>query len=237
MGKQTRKGELLIRKILADPAVADADGRLPDQLLMEVRKGYPCKHLRLLLSSPSDDAVKIGAWIASELGPDGAELVQAMARRLKHPLKAVRLYALDCVYLWATEKHGRELAGALRLLEDSDKGVRWKALDALLYATPDQLTAAIGYMERTDPESVHVSGLWWLIDLDEEERQEQIAEQLISETPMFRKYAAVAAAQAAEACPELLEKCSESDDPDLVEFATGVMVHGDDDGVFDMNGE
>ncbi len=227
MGKQVRKGELLIRKILADPAVADADGRLPDQLLLEIQKGYPCKHLRLLLSSESDDAVKIGAWIASELGPEGAELVQAMARRLQHPVKAVRLYALDCIYLWATSENGREVAGALRLLDDGDKGVRWKAIDSLQYASPDQLAAALEYLERTDPDSLHVAGLWWSLDLDKSERTAQISERLGSDEPVIRKYAAVAAAQAEDASPELLKMCAASDDADLVEFATSVLLQRD----------
>lgn len=223
MGKQVRKGEQLVRKILADPATADADGRFPDLLLIEMQKGYPCKHLRLLLSSPSEDAVKIGAWIASELGPAGAELVQAVARRLQHPLKAVRLYVLDCIYLWATPENGREIAGALRLLEDQDKGVRWKATDSLLYASRDQLTAALEYLERTDPASPHVTGLWWLMDLSEPDIAGPIAMQLNSEEAVVRKYAAVAAAQAASTSQQLLEQSLKNDDADIVDFAKSVL--------------
>jgi HEAT repeat protein len=228
MGKLVRKGDQLIRKILADPIVADADGRWPDQLLMEIRKGFPCKNLRLLLASPSGDAVKIGAWIASELGPSGAELVQAVARRLQHPLKAVRLYVLDCIYLWATPENGREIAGALRLLEDDDKGVRWKAMDSLLYASPEQLAAALEYLERTDPSSPQVAGLWWLVDLTEPDVAEQIAAQLNSDEVVVRKYAAVAAAQASETAPQLLEQALASDDADIVEFATSILAQGEE---------
>ena len=89
---------------------------------------YPVDRLGLLLGSENDWAVETGVWIASELGVDAAPLLDDLRVLLQHPSAAVRFYAADSIYGSAGDDRGDVIAEAIKLIDDPDRGVRWKVM-------------------------------------------------------------------------------------------------------------
>jgi hypothetical protein len=211
-----RAGKLM-RAVASNPEARSA-GVMMNDLLAEFHRGYPVTNLRELLRSPNERLVIIGAWLASELGAKGRPLLGDIRALLHHRERKVRFSALDCVLAWAEPVNGTELASAVTLVEDTDPGVRWKALDFLSRTTIEQLRGALSYIKGNVPQSPHIRGLDWLLS-GGASACNGIVTMLQSPDALMRKYAVVGARKAAATDLQPLQYAASTDDPDVKEFA------------------
>src|SRR5438132_8851986 len=127
-------GDVLIERIRQG-----GNGEAARELIRELAAGYPVANLRRLFQSELDEAVKTGAWIASELGERVVPLLGDLSGLLRHRLPYVRAFALDAILMAASANNGDVIAEAVRLIDDQDEGVRWKAMHFLARASVQQL--------------------------------------------------------------------------------------------------
>ncbi len=207
-----RAGELLLRRMLAGGDVEAAN-----ELLEAFFGGLPVERLLLLLWSDSEDAVKAGAWIASELGAQAQPLLPELARLLDHPARYVRFFLLDAILASASTEDGEAVARAVSKIRDCDEAVRWKALQFLSRASEDQLAAAIECL--TDPELR--SALQWLLSDGTDARR--VVTRLQEEDDLGKLVAAAAAARIAAHDPWPLQRAAISDHAEVSSFASQEM--------------
>lgn len=207
----------LLRRLMMHPDSTAAD-LLSNDLLREFHRGYPIDNLRSLLHSAEPEIVIIGAWIASELGEKGSPLLADVLPLLHHAARKVRFSAIDCVLVWAGKSDGPALASALELIDDPEPTIRWKAMDFLFRASPEQLEASLSHLLRTAASSHHIRGIEWLLSSKSEDPA-AIVRVLQSQDPLLRKYAVAAAARLSGRNREPLLYAASVDDPDVKEFA------------------
>jgi hypothetical protein len=205
----TRNGDELIERL-----TAGGDDETAYALLTEFFHGYPIERLRLLLRSQHEGAVKIGAWIASELGVQANPLVEEMAELLSHGSRYVRFFLLDSILSASTEQNGRSIAAAVKLIEDSDDAVRWKAMNFLARAKRSQLTAAQPYLTDT-----HAQLSAWLLETEQALSTEEVIARLESPDSLSRLVAAAAAARLGSHNLSALRHAAQSSDPEVQSFA------------------
>jgi len=215
------RAEDLIDSILNNPTSPDA-GVTVNQLLTEFHRGYPVEKLRQLLASQNDDVVRMGAWIASELGPKGRPLLSDAVALLNHPRKNVRFFVVDCILAWTGPSNGKEVAAVIPLLEDTENAVRWKAMDFLSLASEKQLRAALSYLELTAVHSAHVAPLRWLLETSGADSQ-GLPSIMQGQDALFRRYAVVAAARMQRHSEELLSLVLADEDPAVRQFAADMI--------------
>jgi len=212
-----KKVEKIIEQIITNPEVAD-DELLGDRLLQQFHRGAPLDYLRPLLQSPDERLASLGAWIASELGEKGKPLLGIVGSLLRYPAKQVRFWAIDCVLLWAGPSDGREISQAIRLIDDPEKAVRWKAMDFLFRASRGQLESALAFMGKEEPVSPNVLGLRWLLS-NAGRDAETVEAELRSSSTQMRKYAAAAAVRISKENRHPLLVAASSDDLDIANLA------------------
>jgi len=211
------RAETLTERIL-EHSNAPQIGVLANDLLREYHRGYPVESLRPLLFSDDQDVVAAGVFIASELGAKGSPLLDEVSRLIGYPKKSVRFDAIDCLLLWAGPSNKTELASVISLLGDPEPGVRWKVMDFLSRASREQLAAALSFLEVTEPNSVNVGGLRWLIGSQASDSQ-NVKTALQSKEGVLRKYGVVAARRMSNSNKEPLLYAASLDDPDVKNFA------------------
>ena len=192
-----------------------------NDLLSEFHRGYPLDNLRPLLHSKDQNVVKIGAWIASELGEKGHLLLPDVLPLIHHPASNVRFSIIDCILLWGTD--GAQLSAVTDLLDDPDGGVRWKAMDFLSRARRDQLQTMLSYFEARKPQSWHARGLRWLLSPDASEVA-KVKVCLMDKNALIRKYGAVAATRMSQSSRSALSYALSVNDPDVQNFAKSGMA-------------
>lgn len=211
------RAEELTERLLENPR-SPQEGVLTNDLLREFHRGYPLDNLRPFLLSQNQDLAAIGAWIASELGEPGKPLLSHVSALLVHPDRRVRFSAIDCVLLWAGASDGDHLALATKLIDDSEPSVRWKAMDFLSRVSPEQVQAALLYLQAHEPNSANIQGLRWLLSPDATNPQ-PIVSALQSRDSLVRRYGVVAARRISKANKDPLLYASSLDDPDVRDFA------------------
>jgi len=191
---------------------------LMNQLLTEFHRGYPLENLRPLLLSRSEEVVTIAAWIASELGRKGKPLLRDVLTLLRHQAKKIRFSTIDCILAWAGPSDGIALASVITLTDDPEPGVRWKVMDFLARATPQQLQAALNYLEETAPKCPYLKALRWLLG-PQSRHPEEVTAFIQSQESICRKYGAVAAVRISKENRGPLFFASSVDDVDVRDFA------------------
>lgn len=207
----------LTERLIADPRSPLA-GRLMNDLLTEFHRGYPLENLHLFLKNTNTELVKIGAWIASELGEKGKVLLDDISFLLFHPESRIRFSAIDCLLLWADPSNGAELALVVKLIEDPESRVRWKVMDFLSRATREQLSATLAYLKKADPQSRNIQGLQLLLAPEADSAREAIAA-LRDQDAVMRKYGVVLARRIAEIEKYPLSYAASINDMDVKDFA------------------
>jgi hypothetical protein len=212
-----QRAKRLMQQILSDPCYS-RDGRLAVDLLAEFHRGYPLGNLKPLLLNHSAEAVKVGAWIASELGEMGKPLLNETSPLLQHPDSKVRFFVIDCILLWADPSKGHELASVVNLIDDPESRVRWKVMEFLSRATREQLAAALSYVEMKNPKSKNIRGLRLLLGSGAQNPNEAMTA-LHDGDDLMRKYGAVLARRVVEINKDPLLYAASIDDADIKDFA------------------
>lgn len=184
-----------------------------NELLQAFFQGLPVQRLLLLLRSDSEDAVKAGAWIASELGQQAEPLLAELASLLDHPARYVRFFVIDAILATATSEDGNAVARAVSKLRDPDEAVRWKALRFLAKASEAQLAAASDYLNDVELRSQ----LQWL--LGEATDADNVVARLDEADELNQLVAAAASARLAARDPTPLERAAVSGHPEVRSFA------------------
>ena len=203
-------GDALVERICQG-----GNGEAARDLIIEVAAGYPVANLRRLFESDQDDAVKVGAWIASELGERVVPVLSDVSRLLRHRLRYVRAFALDAVLVAASPHNGDVIAEAVRTVDDEDAGVRWKALHFLSRASVQQLRACVRYL--TDIR--YAALVRWLLETTSNAQVAEINERIHDVSGSKRRFAAAAAARLEHATLVPLEHAAESEDAEISSFA------------------
>lgn len=204
---------------LVDRLCGGGDGD-PNDLLAEIRRGYPISSLRPLLRSQRETAVKAAAWIVSELGKGAAPLLPDVAPLLRHPARVARFFGLEIVLVNASPVQGEIIMMALRLIDDPDAAVRAKALEFLPRWTRPQLQAALRH--ATDIKLARL--IKWLLNAATPEHVDQILVMLEDADPTTRRFAAAAAARIAASTRLALERAARSEDEEIGSFAREILA-------------
>jgi hypothetical protein len=215
------RGKELIDHLLSHPDSSESDG-VAYELLKEYFRGSPIETLRILLSSPDDRLVGEATWIASELPETGKPLLKDVWGLLRHPSNKVRFWAILCIQLWADPSNGRELASALRLVDDTEKGVRWQAMGFLSMISRERLEAALAELRAEGADSPYVCELDWLLG-PEGGDPAQIIAGLKAPDSRRRKFAAAAAFRITRTSSEPLRCAASADDPEVAQFAGDML--------------
>jgi hypothetical protein len=215
------KAEQLLNTITANPNSGD-DGTLANELLREFHRGFPVEHLLPLLLSDNPKVVGTASFIADELGSRAAPLLSTMAKLLNYPDRLVRADAIGSMLTCTTGQNRREIATVVSMLDDSDWPIRWKVMEFLSLASPDQVRAALEQFESSEPASDHVHGLRWLVSKGGSNPDEIIA-WLRSSHSIHRKYGVVAAAKMASIINKPLVVASSIEDDDVMRFAHSML--------------
>jgi hypothetical protein len=194
----------------------DSSGEAANQLLSRFHHGYPVRNISRLVRSEDDEVVKAGAWLVSELGASASSILDEIEYLLAHPLRNARYYAVEAVLAAASGDHGALIAKALMLIADSDSAVRKLAVRLLARASAEQLAGAIPYV--TDR---HVADLtsWLLNEGSDLTRMRDVMSRLSDPDKAIRMFAAASAARLAIRDQRALDRATESDDPDVRDFA------------------
>lgn len=203
--------------VLAESILKGGDnGRLSNELLNAFFDGYPLEKLVPFLRSEDAEMVKVGAFIAGELGADARPLLPELVPLLEHSNKRVRYDTLGAVLCAATGKDGDAVARAIMLVNDPEQAVRKNALDFLARADREQLSAASTHLV----DSELASRLSWLIEVEDPTRASdvEIESMRASEDKLVRWFAAVAAARAYRRNPALLSHMVIGHDEELGAF-------------------
>lgn len=211
----------LIKCILTNPGHPDA-GHFANELLSEYYEGSDISTLRDLLHNADDRVVALGTWIAAELAEASRPLLPDVERLLRHPLKDVRFWAIECIQQWAGPTNGHEIAAAVTLSGDPEEAIRWKAMEFLALASRDQLQAALDTLALATPTSPYGEALAWILapvgtDPDE------VAVALLAPSALRRRFAAAAASRIASNHPEPLRQARSNSDPDVSQFARDML--------------
>lgn len=208
----TRPGGYQDGDTLFERVLAGENGELGYELLKAFFRGYPLDRLRLLLRSDVDNAVKTGAFIASELAADAKPLLDDIVPLLDHRLTWVRADALDAILTTTSEQDADAVAKAVMLIFDHEEGVRWCALMFLAKASEEQLVAAQSVI--SDDEIKRRLG--WL--LSGENTLDHVISCLKGDR-LDRMFAAAAAARLSSDRLIALRVAAASEDPEVSTYA------------------
>ncbi len=204
----------LERERLLERVRTDGDESSAHALLDAFFSGFPVERLREVLNSESEDAVRAGAWLASELGSKVAPLIADLALLLDHPSRYVRFFALDGVLMGATERDGATIAKAVELVDDRESAIRWKATNLLGRASTQQLSASVPYL-RGDVRALAER----LVLLETEPGDQCVRDLLQGDSEGERRLGLIASLRRSKRDPSLLSVAAKSEYPDVHEIA------------------
>jgi hypothetical protein len=205
-------GRDALHRLMSEP---DEDGSVTLGLLRAIQSGYPMEDVRKLLHSDKDFAAKAGAWILSELGPHGRNLIDEVPELLRHRSAYVRHFGIDALTSMAGDEDGPLLAKAVALIEDDDVAVRGKALRLLAAVPVGALHSASTHLPRKYRDRMS----WLTKTVVDPKRIGDVVQRIGDADPLWRKFAVAAATRLAEHSQAGLESGAKSDDPDVSHFA------------------
>lgn len=104
-------------------------------LVDEFREDRSVVELLELLDSGSDELIRIGAWILSEIPSENyndAAFVTRLQGLTKHPTPAIRLYSLNALFPFLISDDSGDVDLIFRMQNDTNAGVRLAAESAAL---------------------------------------------------------------------------------------------------------
>jgi hypothetical protein len=167
-------------------------GALANALVPALVREGSLEKLRALLHSHDYDALKAGIWVASELTIKAKPIFrQDVAPLLRHPAPYVRGFASDCAIMCADDEE--TLLDVVRLIDDQDSAVRWKAIQFFICTSTDQLTIAKKAEREQNPSNrLYVEGLEAVLTASAGKIEKALS-LLASNSPTLRRFALAAA--------------------------------------------
>ncbi len=194
-----------------------SDYAVENALLIQFFRGYPIENVLVLLRSNQENAVKAGAWIASEMGIKIAPLIDELSEFIDHPIPYVRFFMIDPVLVAATSEQGGIIAKAVLLVNDREASVRRQAHHFLARAANDQLAASVAYLHDDEVQRL----VRWLVSAENTDVfKRSVGEKLRDEDALSRAFAVAAAARLNEDGRAFLEEAASDSDAEVSLFAT-----------------
>lgn len=215
------RADELIHTLIATPDEPDHEV-LANELLGEYWDGHPIETLRPLLGSPHDEVVGVAMFVVSELGDEGASLLNDVSKLLGHHDVGIRFDVITSLLTCATASDGDKIAPVVLLLDDPDSRIRWKAMRFLSLASAEQLRAAVKHFQEHQPDVPHIANLKWL-DSESASNAADVEQLIRSEDSLRRKYGIIAATRIASQSQQPLLSGLSSDDTDVVHFAERML--------------
>ena len=168
-----------------------------------------------MLQGPEEALVSTGAFIASELGEAVAPIIADLEPYLKHPLVQVRHDLIVPILMCADSRHGSVIAAAVRLVNDSEKAVRSRALFLLARIGRGQLLASLEFLDENEL----VDRVNWLASI--RSNPQSISEKLGGVSSLDRLFGVAAAVRIAllGGSMSALREATRSDDLEVATFA------------------
>lgn len=192
------------------------DGVAANDLLEELGRGYPIEILKAFLESINPRKVRVGVWIASELGAKAASLVDIAASLLSHPDRYVRFYAVDFIFSCASSTNVRPTAEAVCRIDDEDSSVRWKVMRLLAHVPLATIKSVDNYVTCGANDDAIRNGLRQL--LDETTSGAIVHDMIRSSSAITRRFGAICAFRSRERLPNAYTQACESADADVQGF-------------------
>jgi len=209
------KGEELISELLNDPQ-AFVNQAKPDLLLQEYFRGFPLDTLRPLIYSDDLYLKSAAAYILSELGAQGKELIADTVKLLNEESAVVRFSAIESIMTCATGELANYFVYVVQALEDEHLGIRVQVMKLVYNASTEQLLAAYNWYGGEDA-LIHKKGLDALLKVDSLSERD-IYVLLDENNALGRKYGTIALKKINQKFPGLSDKVLTSDDVELKKF-------------------
>lgn len=206
------KGFELIQKALANPdGFTGADS---NDLLSCFFRGFPISYLADLLRQDNDNVVGSGLFIAEELHGRVAPVLDQIVAHTRHPNSSIRDSAYEAISCCAAPGHESAFYHVVLGLRDPDPVCRRTVTLSMMRAPEPMLRGASRVLEqnRSDPELL--SKLQGLLGPSAQDA-DRIKECLLSDSPLTRRFGAIAAARIAAIDANLLRVATHSADPDV----------------------
>lgn len=214
MSGDPKRNPDLITAVLERPQ----DGRRANLLLNALYSGLPVSSLTPLLANSSDEVVQTGAWLLSEIGYRAKPLLPEASRLLCHQSAIVRYLVIDCILVCASEKDFEIAINVVQLLDDSHKGVRKRAMFCFAQMDKSVLLTIFEHAALTSLTSKQIAGLNLIAEADKL-GSDALNARLLSQDPLDRRFAVIAAARMRQVWPSPLSLAMSIDDEDVSEFA------------------
>jgi hypothetical protein len=216
--KAKHSAEELIGELLADPETFEEKERAYD-LLQAYLKGYPLDTLRPLLRSANRLVQHAAAYVLSELGRYGSDLVDDVTPLLDTDDRYLRYHAMEILAVCCDGPRADGFAPVIRMLGDDDQELRNLAMRLMSNADESQLHAGTKFFSA-NPQSdgQHERGLIALLKGDAV-HPEEIQGMLDDTDALNRRYGAIAATRLRKSQPDLFERVLGSSDAELRRFA------------------
>lgn len=179
-------------ELLLDPQSDAMDGRVVNDLLSEVGRGYPIESLRrLFVPTAFGDA----AFLVSELGEKARPLINDIALLIEQGGPRVRGDAISALSMCTTWEDGWAVSKVVTGLGDQHEGVRWITSRALRYMESKTLHAGLEYLKREQPNSVYAQfkNVFQLLERRPENATATLQRLLIHDDEIARRFAAAMA--------------------------------------------
>jgi hypothetical protein len=210
------RGSKLIASLLANPKKFDDSGNAYE-LLQEYFAGYPISSLRELLRSEISLVQKSAIFVAAELGRAAKELLDDIVPFLAAEGRFFRYHALEIIAACATGEDAQKFQHVILALEGDDQILRGLAMRLAARVDQSAISAVFQLAGGGVPAlQIHSSGLSLL--MSDAPTAERIRKFIRSETPLMRRYGAIAARRTCSSHPEFMADVATSDDAELGKF-------------------
>jgi hypothetical protein len=208
------RGDELIERILT---CGDADGKASNDLIGEVyTHDYPVEKLIPLLRSDNNETLKVGAFLAEEMGAKAGPLLPELTRLLGHADTWVKSGALTAVLASATGEDGEVVGGAVSLITDSERPIRRMAFELMARLGRPPLVAGVPYVKDLTSRTL----LQWVLEVEGETHDDsEIVSWLQDSDEVKQLFAAIAAARVYRRNPHYLQLAASSHENDVHVFA------------------
>ncbi len=216
----------LLSELLDDPGKFDSQGKA-HELLQEYFSGKPIETLRPLLTHDNVCARRSGAFILSELGTEGSDLILDVVPLISDSDLHIQWYAIESVMACSTSSNFGQFINIVRELENPNSSICRLAMRLVSNANQSQIEAGIRSIETLHAHhDIHKRGLQLLLNRQTVGTVDIIAA-LTTHDDLLQKYGAIAAKRCMSQSPELIQRATRSEDEFVSRFAQEALEDGD----------
>lgn len=198
-----------------------------DELLNLFLSGHPVAALKKLIHSDDENVKSIAAYIISEVGLLGDEILDDTITLLDSDDFSIKFFALESITICSNGQKSDRFIHVIKFLEDEDPDLRISSMELICNSSLEQLEASLQYCKNHNLIE-HVSGLELLCS-DQMVELNELEKKLTAESPLERKYAAIHAGRQLKTAEELNQAQELTNDPEIDLFLSNLIELVDED--------